>query len=59
MAHAHYARALKYLRKAAEEKPYVNCSAMDMAVIEVRLDYLAGECCWSIFECGSVAVRFC
>uniref|UniRef100_F1KRN9 Tripeptidyl-peptidase 2 n=1 Tax=Ascaris suum TaxID=6253 RepID=F1KRN9_ASCSU len=35
VAHAHYARALKYLRKAAEEKPYVNCSAMDMAVIEL------------------------
>uniref|UniRef100_A0A915CK82 Tripeptidyl-peptidase 2 n=1 Tax=Parascaris univalens TaxID=6257 RepID=A0A915CK82_PARUN len=35
VAHAHYARALKYLRKAAEEKPYVNSSAMDMAVIEL------------------------
>ncbi|VDM41821.1 unnamed protein product [Toxocara canis] len=35
VAHAHYGRALKYLRKAAEEKPYVNCMAMDTAIIEL------------------------
>ncbi|VDK58046.1 unnamed protein product [Anisakis simplex] len=35
VAHTHYGRALKFLRKASEEKPYINCSALDMAIIEV------------------------
>uniref|UniRef100_A0A914RZZ3 Uncharacterized protein n=1 Tax=Parascaris equorum TaxID=6256 RepID=A0A914RZZ3_PAREQ len=57
VAHAHYARALKYLRKAAEEKPYVNSSAMDMAVIETieLVSSLFLKCNKSVKSEGNVA----
>lgn len=35
IAHAHYGKALKCLRKAAEEKQYSNSESLDNAIIEV------------------------
>ncbi|VDN28383.1 unnamed protein product [Gongylonema pulchrum] len=39
VAHAHYARALKYLRKATEEKSYANNMILEAAITEL-VDHL-------------------